>query len=241
MRALLLAAGLGTRLRPLTDTVPKCLVPIHGTPLLGLWFDLLFTAGISRALVNTHWLAPRVEAFVANSLWRDRVDLVAEPELLGTAGTILANRAWLGDGAFLVAHADNLTDFDVAGLLRAHAARPRGTAITMLAFRTDAPQSCGILETTSENIVRAFHEKVANPPGNLANAAVYVFEPEVVALAASYGRKVVDLSTEVIPHFTGRILAVETQGYHRDIGTPEALALAQREWRAPMDKAQAIV
>jgi mannose-1-phosphate guanylyltransferase len=241
MRALLLAAGLGTRLRPLTDTVPKCLVPIHGRPLLGLWFDLLFPAGVSRALVNTHWLAPLVEEFVTASPWRDRVDLVAEPELLGTGGTVLANRAWLGDGAFLVAHADNLTDFDVAGLLRAHAARPAGVALTMLAFRTDAPQSCGILETNAQGIVQAFHEKVANPPGNLANAAVYVFEPEVVALAASHGRRVVDLSTEVIPHFTGRILAVETQGYHRDIGTPEALALAQREWPAPMDKAGAIV
>lgn len=241
MRALLLAAGLGTRLRPLTDRVPKCLVPIHGQPLLGLWFDLLFAAGIDRALVNTHWLAPQVEAFVAASPWRDRVDLVAEPELLGTGGTILANRGWLGGDAFLVAHADNLTDFDVTGLLRAHANRPAGTAITMLAFRTDAPQSCGILEVDRRGIVQAFHEKVANPPGNLANAAVYVFEPEVIAVAAAYGRKVVDLSTEVIPHFTGRILAVETQGYHRDIGTPEALTLAEREWRHPMDKAQAIV
>ena len=242
MRALLLAAGLGTRLRPLTDTVPKCLVPIHGRPLLGLWFDLLFGAGaIDRALVNTHWLAPRVEEFVAASPWRDRVDLVAEPALLGTGGTVLANRAWLGEGPFLVAHADNLTDFDVAGLIAAHAARPAGVALTMLAFRTDAPQSCGILETDAAGRVLAFHEKVANPPGNLANAAVYLFEPEVVAAAASLGRPVVDLSTEVIPRFLGRILAVETPGYHRDIGTPEALAAAEREWPVAMDKPQSLV
>jgi len=242
MRALLLAAGLGTRLRPLTDTVPKCLVPIHGKPLLGLWFDLLFGSGaIDRALVNTHWLAPRVEEFVAANPWRDRVDLVAEPALLGTGGTVLANRGWLGDGPFLVAHADNLTDFDVAGLIAAHAARPAGVALTMLAFRTDAPQSCGILETDAAGRVLAFHEKVADPPGNLANAAVYVFEPEVVAAAASLGRPVVDLSTEVIPRFQGRILAVETPGYHRDIGTPEALLAAEREWAVAMDKPQSLV
>jgi len=245
MRALLLAAGLGTRLRPITDSIPKCLVPIQGRPLLGIWFDLLFGSGaIERALVNTHWLESKVTAFVTRSAWSDRVDLVAEPALLGTAGTIVANRAWLGDAPFLVAHADNLTDFDVARLLRAHAARPAGCAITMLAFRTDSPQSCGILETDGSGVVRAFHEKVANPPGNLANAAVYVFEPEIVAFAAGFGRPFVDLSTEVIPHFLGRILAVETRGYHRDIGTPEALALAETEWQpgavpSLMDKARA--
>jgi mannose-1-phosphate guanylyltransferase len=245
MRALLLAAGLGTRLRPITDSIPKCLVPIQGRPLLGIWFDLLFGSGaITRALVNTHWLESKVNDFVADSHWRDRVDLVSEPALLGTGGTILANRAWLGAGPFLVAHADNLTDFDVAGLARAHAARPAGCAITMLAFRTDSPRSCGILETDARGMVRAFHEKVADPPGNLANAAVYIFESEVADFAAGLGKSVVDLSTEVIPHFLGRILAVETHGYHRDIGTPEALAMAEAEWRpeavqAVMDKARA--
>lgn len=240
MRALLLAAGLGTRLRPLTDTVPKCLVPVRGRPLLGTWFDLLFRSGvIERALVNTHWLAPAVERFVAASPWAGRVDLVREPELLGTGGTMLANRAWFGGGPFLVAHADNLTDFDVAGLVLAHARRPAGCAITMLAFRTDAPRSCGILETDPRGVVRAFHEKVEDPPGDLANAAVYVFEPEVIEAAAELGRPVVDLSTEVIPRFLGRILAVETHGYHRDIGTPEALSLAEAEWRPPAERGYA--
>jgi mannose-1-phosphate guanylyltransferase len=237
MRALLLAAGLGTRLRPLTDTVPKCLVSIRGQPLLGIWFDLLFRSGvIERALVNTHWLAPAVERFVAASPWAARVDLVSEPSLLGTGGTVLANRAWLGGGPFLVAHADNLTDFDVAGLVAAHAARPPDCVITMLAFRTDSPSTCGILETDMRGVVQAFHEKVENPPGNLANAAVYIFEPEVVLAAAALGRPVVDLSTEVIPGFLGRILSVETRGYHRDIGTPEALRVAEAEWGAGVDK-----
>ncbi|WP_439579722.1 nucleotidyltransferase family protein [Elioraea sp.] len=232
MRAVLLAAGLGTRLRPLTEHVPKCLVPVQGRPLLGIWFELLFRGGtIGRALVNTHWLAPQVERFVAASPWAGRVDLVHEGTLLGTAGTLLANRTWIGDGPVLVAHADNLTDLDVGALVAAHAARPSGCALTMLAFRTDAPRSCGIIETDARGIVQAFHEKVEDPPGDLANAAVYVFEPEVMDAAASLGRPVVDLSTEVIPLFVGRILAVEMQGYHRDIGSPEALRLAEAEWR----------
>ncbi len=231
MRAVLLAAGLGTRLRPLTLTVPKCLVPINGTPLLDIWLSHVFEAGIERALVNTHWLAEAVAAHVAASPWADRVDLVHEPELLGTGGTVVANRAWLGAGPYMLAHADNLTDFDVPAFRRAHERRPAGCAITMLAFRTDMPETCGILGIDEANVVATFHEKVKNPPGNLANAAVYICEPEVTAFMAGLKKPFVDFSTEVIPYFLGRILAVETRGYHRDIGSPEALALAEAEFR----------
>lgn len=211
-------------------TVPKCLVSINGKPLLDFWLDHLFTAGFGRALVNTHWLHEKVETHVAASKWRDRVDLVFEPELLGTGGTIVANRDWLGEGPYLLAHADNLTDFDVAAFCCRHQARPPTCAITMLAFRTDTPQTCGILEISGDGTVERFHEKVEYPPGNLANAAVYICEPEVTAYMASLQRPFVDFSTEVIPHFMGRILAVETAGYHRDIGSPEALAAAIAEY-----------
>lgn len=230
LRALLLAAGVGSRLRPLTNTVPKCLVPINGRALLDYWLDLLGEAGIERILINTHWLAEKVEAHVAAAKWRERVDLVHEDELLGTGGTVLANRAFFQDRAFLLAHADNLTDFDVLGLVRAHAARPESCAITMLAFRTDDPRSCGILELDTNHVVQAFHEKVEDPPGDLANAAVYILEPEVVAFIGSLGRPVVDLSTEVLPNFLGRILAVETAGYHRDIGNIRSLERAEIEF-----------
>ena len=84
MRALLLAAGIGSRLRPLTDTTPKCLVRVHDRPLLDYWLDLVFAGGIERALLNTHWLAEQVREHVASSPWRSRIDLVHEDELLGT-------------------------------------------------------------------------------------------------------------------------------------------------------------
>lgn len=230
MRALLLAAGLGSRLRPLTETVPKCLVEINGRPLLDYWLESLFAAGIERVLLNTHWLADVVNDHVARSSFRDRVDLVHEAELLGTGGTIVANRAWLGSGPFMVAHADNLTDFDVPAFIDAHGKRPPSCVMTMLAFHTDAPKTCGILELGPDNTVRAFHEKVENPPGDLANAAVYIFEPEIADFAASLGKPFVDLSTEVIPAFMNRIYVVITIGYHRDIGTLEALFRARSEY-----------
>jgi len=222
---------MGTRLRPLTNTTPKCLVPVQGRPLLDYWLELLFNGGIERVLINTHWLSAQVNSHVAGSPWQSRVDMVHEAHLLGTGGTILANRDWFGPGPFLVAHADNLTDFDVSGLIAAHRDRPAGCVMTMLAFRTDDPRSCGILELDAKNVVQAFHEKVANPPGNLANAAVYIFEPEIIAAAARLRKPEVDLSTEVIPGFTGRIFAVETKGYHRDIGSADSLLRANAEYK----------
>lgn len=235
MKALLLAGGLGTRLRPLTDMIPKCLVPIHGKPLLGYWFDLLFPAGVDKALVNTHYLQEPVRRFVAGSPWQPRISLAHEDELLGTGGTILANRAFFADGPFMVAHADNLTRFDVSAFIARHAGRPAGCEITMMTFATDAPQSCGIVAETPEGMVTGFYEKVANPPGNRANAAVYIFEPSVVDFLDSLGKPVIDLSTEVIPHYVGRIQSFFNNDYHRDIGTPESLAKAEAEFTPNAD------
>jgi mannose-1-phosphate guanylyltransferase len=230
VNALLLAAGLGTRLRPLTDRLPKCLVPVHGRPLLGYWLDMLLGNGIAHVVVNTHYLPAQVEAFVGASRWAPQVTLSPEPELLGTGGTVLANAERLGPGAFMVAHADNLCRFDVRAFVAAHRSRPAGCEITMMTFATDTPRSCGIVELDGQGRVVAFHEKVESPPGNLANGAVYLLEPAVVAFLRSTGRTVIDLSTEVIPHFLGRIATFENRDYLRDIGTPEALARAHAEF-----------
>jgi mannose-1-phosphate guanylyltransferase len=233
MRALLLSAGLGTRLRPLTETVPKCLVPIHGRPLLDYWLDLVFQSGIERALINTHWLADVVVSHVEASPWRERIDLVYEPELLGTGGTLRANRQYFGDQSMLVAHADNLTSFDLVEMMRLHQARPPQCLLTMLAFETDDPRSCGILELGPHNILQAFHEKVEHPPGNLANGAVYIMTPELADQIAALDRDIVDLSTEVLPHLMGRILVVQTAAYHRDIGNLASLEQANQEFPRP--------
>lgn len=95
-RALLLSAGLGTRLRPITLHTPKCLVPIGGEALLGRWLRKLEMAGCDSVLVNTHYLAEQVEAFLKS--WQSStmtVQTVHEPELLGTAGTLITNQEFL--------------------------------------------------------------------------------------------------------------------------------------------------
>lgn len=230
MKALLLAAGLGTRLRPLTDQTPKCLVTLRGKPLLEYWLDLLVPNGCSRILINTHYLSSAVRSFVAASKWRDAITLAHEDELLGTGGTVLKNRAFLSGGPFLVAHADNLTRFDVGAFIDRHARRPPGVEITMMTFDTDQPQSCGIVEVDARGMVTAFHEKSPQAPGNLANAAVYIFEPSVCDFLAALGKEVIDLSTEVLPHYLRRMQAWHNAGYHRDIGSAESLARAEREY-----------
>jgi mannose-1-phosphate guanylyltransferase len=232
MRALLLAAGLGTRLRPLTDTVPKCLVDIDGRPLLDHWLELLSRAGITEVLVNLHHLREAVEAFLTTVRHPLRVTLVDEPVLLGTGGTVLANRDWLRNEPALVAHADNLSLFDVDAFRQRFESRREGIEITMMTFRTDRPQACGIVELDAQGTVQGFHEKVANPPGNLANAAVYILSPRVSGFLEELNRTVIDLSTEVLPRFVGRINTFENEVYHRDIGTIESLEIARREYPA---------
>jgi mannose-1-phosphate guanylyltransferase len=103
--------------------------------------------------------------------------------------------------------------------------------MTMMTFDTDLPESSGIVEVDNDGIVTRFHEKVRRPPGKRANAAVYIFEPEVAVYIASLGKPIVDLSTEVIPSFVGRIATFHNDVFHRDIGSPESLRIAERDYR----------
>lgn len=231
MKALLLAAGFGTRLRPITNNIPKCLVPIRQKPLLGHWLDMLLSTNcVDHVLINTHYLAEVVQDFIQSSLWDKAITLVHEPELLGTAGTVLKNRDFLADGPFLLAHADNLTRFDVNAFAAAHAQRQSGVEITMMTFDTDVPQSCGIVERDQNDVVIGFHEKSAVFRGTRANAAVYIVEPSVIDFLVSLDKEVIDMSTEVLPHYLGRMQAYHNSDYHRDIGTPESLQLAEMEY-----------
>jgi mannose-1-phosphate guanylyltransferase len=221
MRALLLAAGLGTRLRPITDTIPKCLVPIKGQPLLKIWLDRLTKAGIGPFLINTHYLAEQVEECIETSPYRDQIKLVDESELLGTAGTLIANLDFFQGEDGLLIHADNYCLADFTAFQQAHRNRPPECIMTMMTFRTDNPSSCGIVELDECGVVIRFHEKVAKPPGNLANGAVYILSAELLKRLATDLLTVKDFSTEVLNHFVGHIYSFEASEMFLDVGTPE--------------------
>ncbi len=229
-KALLVAAGIGSRLRPVTDVLPKCLVPICGEPLLGIWLDLLFRGGATEVVINLHHHADLVRDYLRRTPYRDKVTTVFEDTLLGTAGTLVRNRGRLGGGPVFFAHADNLSVFDLHSMFDCHRNRPADAAITMMTFQAEDPRQCGVVELDSQGIVVGFHEKVEKPPGNLANAAVFVLEPEVIEFAASLDRPFAEFSVDVLPHYVGRMATFPNDIYHRDIGSLEKLLLAQIEY-----------
>jgi mannose-1-phosphate guanylyltransferase len=237
---LLLAAGLGNRLQPYTNNWPKCLMPIHGVPLLQYWLEATKKIGAMKVLINLHYFAPLVETFLKSSKFADSVDTVFEQELKGTAGTIRANRGYFSGSTILVAHADNYCQCSFDSFLHYHQTeRPSNCLITMMTFDTATPSSCGIVQIDELGVVSAFYEKVANPPGHRANGAVYLLEPEVLDWLNNHP-EVNDFSTEVLPKFIGRIATWHNNHVHIDIGTPHSLLAAQQSLSIRMSNKSAI-
>lgn len=229
-RALVLAAGVGSRLRPLTDRTPKCLISIGGRPLLGYWRDALLRTGVQHAAVNTHAHAEQVAAWIAGEggagiAWH----VLHEPQLLGSAGTLRALLPWLEAAPdFLVIYADNLSTVDLAELVRGH--RARGSEFSMALFEAPNPRACGIAELDARGRVVAFEEKPAQPRSSLANAGIYVISRGVAGPLLD--ERCFDIGHDLLPRLVGRMDGVPLRGYHRDIGTPDALALAEADLRA---------
>jgi mannose-1-phosphate guanylyltransferase len=230
VKAFLLAAGRGSRLRPLTDTTPKCLVRVGHRALLDRWLDALTAAGVGEVLVNAHHLAAQVSAHLAARAARAEqpaVHVVPEPRLLGSAGTLRANRDFVaGEQSFLVVNADNLTDFDLRRLVTAHGAG--GGVATLTVFRAAHPSECGLVELEGDRVV-GFVEKPELPRTDLANAGMYAFAPELLEeLPATVPA---DIGFDLLPRLVGRARAVPIgTSYFLDVGTPAALDRARRDW-----------
>jgi mannose-1-phosphate guanylyltransferase len=226
MKAFLLAAGVGSRLRPITDTTPKCLVPIAGQPLLDRWLASLHEAGVDEVLINMHHLSDVVREHVERRSGPPAVRSTFEPVLLGSAGTLVGHREWIaGEEMFLVCYADNLTDFDLGRLVEFH--RESDAPASLACFRSEAPSSGGVLELDGDYRVIGFTEKPRHPVSNLVNAGIYVFHPSVLDEVA--GPPPQDIGYDLLPGLVGRARALPISGYFRDIGTLEAY------WRAEAD------
>jgi len=230
MKAFLLAAGVGSRLRPITDTTPKCMVAMGGQPLLDIWLDAFDRAGVDEVLVNLHHLPDAVRNHLkarAGSLQPPAVRTVFEPELLGSAGTLAANRAWVGgEEMFLACYADNLTDFDLRSLAETH--RAHGAITTLAVFHSDRPSAGGVVELDAFGTVVGFTEKPSQPVSDLVNAGMYAFHPRV--LDEIGGPLPRDIGYDLLPRLVGRAKAMPVEGYFRDVGTVDAYRRAQQEW-----------
>lgn len=236
MKAFLLAAGRGTRLRPITDRVPKCLVDIDGRPLLAIWLELLERHGVREVLINLHHLPRQVEEFLRSWTSGITVRTVLEDSLLGSGGTLRANRGFVaGEQEFVVAYADNLTDLDLSRMVAFH--RERGASFTMGLFRTDRPRECGIVELSDDGRVASFVEKPERPRSRLANAGVYIASPELWRHVPD--REVSDLGFDVLPALVGTMHGYPIDEYLQDVGTVERLEEARRAWARRRERSPA--
>lgn len=231
-KVLLMAAGIGSRLRPLTDHTPKCLVKVAGTPLIDYWMARFVAAGLTDVLINTHHLPMPVREYVAGvdkNGWgghRFHFTEAFEPVLLGSAGTVHANRGWADDADHvLIVYADNLSSIALEDFLGFHYSHSDPVSIVL--FRTDVPQRCGIVGVDGAMRVTSFVEKPAHPTSNFANAGIYAVRADAFREMADMNA--FDMGTDVLPQFVGRMRGWEWSGYHLDIGTHESLAQAERD------------
>ena len=236
LKAILLAAGFGKRLRPLTLNKPKCLMEINNIPLLKIWIEKLESLGCKQILINTHYLADQVHEFLKSYNSRNVKILIShEDNLLGTAGTLLKNLDFIS-GTTIFMHSDNYNTCDLKGLLAAHRNRSNRALLTMLTFKTSNPYSCGIVETDQKGLVSGFYEKSSKPPGNTANAAIYVFDYNFVQWLKNQKEQFIDFSTEILPRLINRVQTFHTEEFFVDIGTPDTLLLAQEKSLSKKDR-----
>ena len=232
IKALLLAAGEGTRLRPITLSVPKCLVKIDQKSLLQIWLEKLSKLGCKEVLINTHYLHEQVYEFLNKYKSESmNISVCHEEELLGTAGTLIKNINFFKNSLGLVIHADNITDDDLDHLVLKHIKNDNECILTMLTFKTETPETCGIVETNEIGILKAFHEKKDNPPGNIANGAIYSFDEDFLKFVKEIFPKPYDISKDIIPLLIGRIQTCYTNKKFMDIGNPKSLNQAKQFWK----------
>ncbi|HKP88534.1 MAG TPA: NDP-sugar synthase [Thermoleophilaceae bacterium] len=220
MRALVLAGGEGTRLRPLTLSVPKPVMPLAGRPFLTFMLDWLGRHGVDEAILSCGFLSDAVERVLGDRHDGIRLHYVVEEEPLGTAGPVrlAADRGLVGDDRLLVLNGDTLTDFDLSAEVAWH--ERAGATATLALVAVDDTSSYGVVPTDADGRVEAFLEKTDDPPTNRINAGAYVLERSVIDRIPA-GRAV-SFEREVFPAMAGEgLYGFPAEGYWIDIGTPE--------------------
>jgi mannose-1-phosphate guanylyltransferase len=227
VKAFLLAGGHGTRLRPLTDSIPKCLVPICGRPLLDIWLDLCARSGITDVLINLHAHSQAIERHLQQSSPPVKVHLVPEEQLLGSAGTLAANRSWIGsDPAFWILYSDVLTNTNLERMSEFHFRH--GAVATLGLYQVPDPTRCGVAITDEKGVIVDFEEKPQAPRGNWVFSGLMIADP--VFFEAIPACVPADIALHVLPRLLGKMLAYPIVDYLVDIGTMPNYQRAQITW-----------
>lgn len=217
-----MAAGLGTRLRPLTYEVPKPMVPVANRPVIELILRLLATQGFDQVISNLHWFPDTIRARLGDGS-RLGVELTYsyEPSLLGTAGGVRNVRDYFGDEPFIVMAGDALTDIDLRALADAH--RANDGVATLAVKRVRDPREYGVVITGSDGRIQGFQEKPdpAEALSDRANCMIYALSPEIFDYFPD--DEVVDFALDVFPALLDHDVPFyvhETDAYWNDVGSP---------------------
>jgi len=222
MRAVVLVGGFGTRLRPLTLSVPKPMLPIGHVPMIARLVDRLGRGGVTEVVLALGFRPePFIEAFPDGFCGDVALTYAVEPEPLDTAGAIKFAAEFAGiDDTFVVANGDVMTDLDVSDLVRAH--RSFGAEATLHLIGVEDPSAFGVVDLADDGAVRAFVEKPApgTEPSNLINAGTYVFEPSVLDRIPAATKVSVERDTFQRLVADGGLYGVATDDYWIDAGVP---------------------
>ncbi len=229
MQALILAGGEGTRLRPLTSTMPKPVVPLVGRPFISYMLEWLRSHGVDDAILSCGFMAEAVRSVLGDgSALGVRLRYVEEPEPLGTGGALKFAEEWLQERFFML-NGDLLTDIDLTAQLRQHG--QTGARVTLALIEVDDPSPYGLVRRHADLSVSEFVEKPSfeETGPNLVNAGAYIIEREVLDGLAPAGTRL-SIERDVFPALVRHgLYGYQASGYWLDIGTP------QRYLRASFD------
>jgi mannose-1-phosphate guanylyltransferase len=221
VQALVLAGGEGTRLRPLTYTTPKPVMPLAGRPFLTFMLDWAHAHGVDEVILSCGFMSDDVKQVLGDIYDGMRLRYAIEEEPLGTAGPVrMAYDDGLLEERLFVLNGDVLTDIDLSAELALH--EQKGARATIALHRVEDTSSYGVVPTDDDGAVEAFIEKGGDdPPTDRINAGAYVIERDVVEASIPAGRAV-SFEREVFPSLVGKgLYGFEAPGYWIDIGTPE--------------------
>ncbi|MGH2662234.1 MAG: sugar phosphate nucleotidyltransferase [Actinomycetota bacterium] len=220
MKAVVLVGGEGTRLRPLTETIPKPLVHFMNRPFIDHVLDHLGGHGVEEVILSSSYLEEEFHSYLHERRGPPSVTWITEPQPLGTSGAIVGARDHLDD-TFLVLNGDVLTDLDLEALVAFH--RDRGAIATIALTPVDDARPYGLVETEPDGRVLAFREKPSQLVPGTINAGTYVLEPR--ALEKVPAREEVSIERQTFPSLIEGgepVYALVSHAYWRDLGTPEA-------------------
>ena len=230
MNALFLAGGLGTRLKPITNELPKPMVPIMGKPLLERNIESLKRYGIDEIVLSTCYKSQKIEDYFGNGeKFGVKISYISEDEPLGTAGAI-KNAQKFFDDTFLVFNGDILSDIDISDMLRFH--NEKGALATIAVTEVLNPSAYGVIEHDDNDFITAFKEKPKpyESDSNLINAGIYIFEPELLDEIPESSVVSIERDTYPLLLQKGYKIAVYNKcSYWLDLGTPRKYMRAHKD------------